>query len=157
MNHMGYIEELRALVGHRPLILVGAIVVIADAQDRILLQQRVHPHGKWGLPGGLMELGETTEETARREVIEETGLELGELRLIDVFSGPDTRMTAANGDVFYAVTIAYSARETFGELRIDRTESLDFRYFPADALPEQIVGSHRPVLDRYLRGSRSVL
>lgn len=147
---MGYIEELRAIVGQRPLILVGAVVVIQDEQNRVLLQQRVHPRGKWAFPGGLMELGESAEDTARREVYEETSLEIGELRLIDVFSGPGTFMTAPNGDEFYAVTIAYNTRETRGELIVDRSESLDFRYFPLDALPDEIVGSHRNILDRFL-------
>lgn len=146
---MGYIEELRALVGHRPLILVGAVVVIVDRQNRILLQQRIHPPGKWALPGGLMELGESAEDTARREVFEETSLEIGELKLIDVFSGPQSFITAPNGDEFYAVTIAYSTREARGELVVDLTESLGFRYFPQDELPETIVGSHRRILDRY--------
>lgn len=147
---MGYIEDLRAVVGHRPLILVGAVVVIADEQDRVLLQQRIHPYGKWAFPGGLMELGESAEDTARREVFEETALELGELRLIDIFSGPQTFMTAANGDEFYAVTIAYSTREARGEMIVDRSESLDFRYFPLDGLPDTLVKSHKTILDRFL-------
>lgn len=147
---MGYIEELRAVVGHRPLILVGAVVVIMDERNRVLLQQRIHPRGKWAFPGGLMELGESAEDTARREVLEETGLEVGELRLIDVFSGPQSFMTAPNGDEFYAVTIAYSTREVRGSLVIDMSESLDFRYFPLTELPDKIVGSHRVILDRFL-------
>ncbi|TMV44995.1 NUDIX hydrolase [Paenibacillus mesophilus] len=147
---MGYIEELRAVVGHRPLILVGAVVVIMDERNRILLQQRVHPRGKWAFPGGLMELGESAEDTARREVLEETGLEVGELRLIDVFSGPQSFMTAPNGDEFYAVTIAYSTREVHGDMVIDLSESMDFRYFPLTELPEEIVGSHKMILDRFL-------
>ncbi|GAA3402533.1 NUDIX hydrolase [Paenibacillus hodogayensis] len=147
---MGYIEDLRAIVGHRPLILVGAVAVIVDNSNRVLLQQRIHPPGKWAFPGGLMELGESAEDTVRREVREETALDLGELKLIDVFSGPQSFMTAPNGDEFYAVTIAYSTREVHGELVIDREESLDVRYFPLDELPEGIVGSHRAILDRFL-------
>jgi 8-oxo-dGTP pyrophosphatase MutT (NUDIX family) len=121
-----------------------------DEQNRVLLQQRIHPRGKWAFPGGLMELGESAEDTARREVLEETGLEVGELRLIDVFSGPQSFMTAPNGDEFYAVTIAYSTREVRGDLVIDMSESLDFRYFPLNEVPDEIVGSHRLILDRFL-------
>ena len=74
---MGYIEELRAIVEHRPLILVGSVVIITDSAGRMLLQQRRYPYGVWGLPGGLMELGESVEDTTRREVHEETGLRIG--------------------------------------------------------------------------------
>ncbi len=70
---MNYIQEIRSLVGHRPLILVGAIVLIFDEQNRILLQHR-NDDQTWDFPGGFVELGETIEETARREILEETGL-----------------------------------------------------------------------------------
>ncbi|MBA2872940.1 8-oxo-dGTP pyrophosphatase MutT (NUDIX family) [Anoxybacillus calidus] len=148
---MGYIEELRAIVGHRPLILVGSLVIMKDEKGRILLQQRKHPYGFWGLPGGLMELGESTEETARREVWEETGLILGNLKMIDVVSGADNFIKAPNGDEFYMVTVVYETSEISGELRIDQQESLDFRYFQTSELPEQIVKSHRRILEDYLK------
>jgi 8-oxo-dGTP pyrophosphatase MutT (NUDIX family) len=83
---MGYIEELREIVGHRPLLFVGAVTVIVDEMGRLLLQQRTYPKGVWGIAGGLMELGESTEEVARREVYEETGLRVDELHLINVYS-----------------------------------------------------------------------
>jgi 8-oxo-dGTP pyrophosphatase MutT (NUDIX family) len=148
---MGYIEELRAIVGHRPLILVGSLVIMKDEKGRILLQQRKHPYGFWGLSGGLMELGESTEETARREVWEETGLVLGNLKMIDVVSGADNFIKAPNGDEFYMVTVVYETSEISGELRIDQQESLDFRYFQTSELPEQIVKSHRRILENYLK------
>jgi hypothetical protein len=46
---LGYIEELRNIVGHRPLILVGSVVVVVDSSNRILLQQRKHPWGPNGI------------------------------------------------------------------------------------------------------------
>ena len=87
---MGYIEDLREIVGHRPLIFVGSVTVIVDELGRLLLQQRKFPKGAWGIAGGLMELGESTEEVARREVYEETGLRVDELHLINVYSGSRT-------------------------------------------------------------------
>ncbi|HCQ90626.1 MAG TPA: DNA mismatch repair protein MutT, partial [Clostridium sp.] len=95
---MNYVEELRSIVGHRPLILVGAVVIIIDNRNRILLQKRkTTSYGMWGIPGGLMELGESTEDTARREVLEETGLTVGKVKLIDVFSGPESLVKVPNG------------------------------------------------------------
>ena len=45
---MGYVEELRKIVGHRPLILVGAVVLVINENRYVLLQQRTEPYGKWG-------------------------------------------------------------------------------------------------------------
>jgi len=52
---MGYIEELREIVGHRPLILVGSVTIIVDDMGRLLLQQRRFSKGAWGITGGLMD------------------------------------------------------------------------------------------------------
>lgn len=147
---MGYIEELREIVGHRPLILVGAVTVIVDEAGRILLQQRKFPKGAWGIPGGLMELGESTEEVARREVYEETGLSLGRLDLINVYSGSENFIKAENGDQFYTVTIAYYTQGYEGKLNIDTSESITFDFFYPDELPSNIVKSHRLILDEFL-------
>jgi len=147
---MGYVEELRAVVGHRPLIFVGAVVVIVDGEGRLLLEERKFPKDLWGLPGGLMELGESTEDTAKREVMEETGLTVDELNLINVYSGPQHFVVAENGDEFYVVTLAYYSNKYQGELIVDRKESLSFRFFSPNELPDKMVGSHRVVIKEFL-------
>lgn len=147
---MGYIEELREVVGHRPLILVGAVVVITDELGRLLLEERRFPKGAWGLAGGLMELGESTEDAAKREVFEETGLVVNDLKLINVYSGPDHFVKAENGDEYFVVTTAYYAETHHGELAVDELESISFRFFYPDELPERIVKSHRRIIDEYL-------
>jgi 8-oxo-dGTP pyrophosphatase MutT (NUDIX family) len=148
---VGYVEDLRAIIGHRPVILVGANVIILDKLGRILLQQRKEPYGAWGLPGGLMELGESAEETARREVFEETSLSLGKLELLDVFSGKHLYMKVQNGDEFYCVTIVYTTAEVNGEAKVNDDESLDVKYFYLHDLPERIPKSHRLVLERFMK------
>lgn len=147
---MGYVEELRAVVGHRPLIFVGAVVVIVDGEGRLLLEERKFPKDLWGLPGGLMELGESTEDTAKREVMEETGLTVDELNLINVYSGPQHFVVAENGDEFYVVTLAYYSNKFQGELIVDRKESLSFQFFSPNELPDKMVGSHRVVIKEFL-------
>ena len=84
--HMGYIEELRKVVGTRPLILVGSAIIILNDNQEVLLQYRSDTYD-WGVPGGAMELGETTEETARRELFEETGLTAKIMQFLGVLSG----------------------------------------------------------------------
>lgn len=55
---MGYISELRKTIGSRPIISVGATVLVTNNQQEVLFQHRSDTHD-WGLPGGSMELGET--------------------------------------------------------------------------------------------------
>jgi ADP-ribose pyrophosphatase YjhB (NUDIX family) len=70
---MSYIKMLRSLVGQIPLIVVGAGVLIVNTEKGLLLEKR-KDNGLWGIIGGIMEIGESIEETAKREVFEETGL-----------------------------------------------------------------------------------
>lgn len=148
---MNYVEGLRKIVGNMPLILVGAVTIIIIDNKKMLLQKRRETsYGMYGLPGGLMELGESTEDTARREVFEETGLTVGSLNLIDVISGPGNFIKAQNGDEFYCVTVAYFTHEVTGELKIDPEESLGFEEFYIDNLPENIVKSHRKIINAFI-------
>ncbi len=134
---MGYIEELRKIVGSRPLNLAGVAVAVFNEQGQILLQQR--QNGIWGVPGGFVELGESTEEAGRREVFEETGIEIGTLQLISVFSGKEFFVKLSNGDEFYPITIAYLCKDIKGGLlKADGIESLSVQFFDFDKLPENI-------------------
>ncbi|OIK17261.1 DNA mismatch repair protein MutT [Bacillus sp. MUM 116] len=132
---MGYIEDLRKVIGTRPVILVGAVVGVINEQGEILLQKR--PEGIWALPGGLLELGESVEDAGRREVFEETGVEVGRLELMDVFSGKQYFRKLENGDEFYPVTIVYTSNDIkSSNIKVDGTESLDAGFFPIQELPD---------------------
>lgn len=145
---MGYIEELRKLAGHRPILLVGAGVLVTDPAGRLLLGLRTDNH-QWGLPGGATELGETVEATARREMIEETGLEADELTLFEVFSGPEFFYTYPNGDQVHNISVVYTCGAYHGALKGDG-EHKTFRFFAPDELPEAISPPVRPVIRRWL-------
>jgi 8-oxo-dGTP pyrophosphatase MutT (NUDIX family) len=145
---MDYVKDLRKVVGKRPLILTGAVVLIINEFNELLLQHRTD--GGWGLPGGLMELGESLEGTARREVKEETGLELGELKLLGVFSGPDYYFKVANGDELYSVTAVYVSTEVRGNLEMDEEESVDIQYFNLSELPDGLTEEYRSYITPYM-------
>lgn len=148
---MGYVEDLRSLIGHKRVILNGSITFIINAQGQFLMQQRKYPYGKWGLPGGLMELGESTEETARREVLEETGLIVGALSLFGIYSGKKYLCIAQNGDEFYVVTTVYITSDFIGEVSVNDDESIGFEWVDEDSLPENIAGTHKEIICDYLK------
>ncbi|MBY0121605.1 NUDIX hydrolase [Bacillus sp. S/N-304-OC-R1] len=132
---MGYIEDLRKVFGNQPLILVGVAVAVINQKGELLLQKR--SDGLWGVPGGFIELGESTEEAGRREVLEETGIEIGKLDLVGVFSGKQHFVKLPNGDEFYPVTIAYISKEIKGGvLKADGQETSEAKFFKANELPE---------------------
>ena len=131
---LGYIEELRGIVGHRPLLLTGVGVVVFNQKGEVLLQKNIDRI--WGIPGGFMEPGESTEEAGRREVFEETGIEIGYLDLVTVVSGKNTFRKLENSDEYYSVTIIYVTSEIIGgSLKADGIETTEVRFFEINELP----------------------
>ena len=141
---MDYIRYVRDMVGHAPLIMVGAGVAVFDSAGRLLLQRRADS-GEWALSGGFMELGESIEDTARREVFEETGLTLTNLKLFTVFSKPVK--TLHNGDQVQIVHIIYTSQNPQGNLKAQAGEVLELRYFGLEDLPRDIFEPHRALLE----------
>jgi ADP-ribose pyrophosphatase YjhB (NUDIX family) len=148
---MEYLTELRKYVGHRPLLMVGATVFVFDEQGRLLLLKR-RDNECWGPPGGAVEPGEVVEDAARRETREETGLELGELSLFDVFSGEDQFYRYPNGDEVYNVTIVYLSHVRGGEVRLSE-EHTDWKYFARTEISTEISPPIVPILKKVLAGS----
>ncbi len=144
---MDYLISLRQHVGHAPLLMVGAAALIVDDQNRLLLLKR-SDSGCWGPPGGAVELGEAVETAARREVREETGLELGDLSLFGVFSGPEFFYRYPNGDEVHNVSIVYLARLTGGDVRLNGEHTAWDWFAPAD-IPENISPPILPVIAQF--------
>jgi 8-oxo-dGTP pyrophosphatase MutT (NUDIX family) len=141
---MEYIQRMRKLVGHAPLLLVGAAVLVMR-EGRLLMMRRTDNHA-WGIPGGSLEPGEKLEDAARRETWEEAGLELGDLKLFDVFSGPELYYCYPNGDEVYNVSVVFLAEEMKGEIHLNPEEHSEYCFFDLGALPEEVSPPIRVVL-----------
>lgn len=146
---MDYILHLRQYIGHRPILMVGAAILVVDNQDRLLLMKRTDS-GHWGLPGGSTEPGERVEEAAKRETLEETGLQIGDMDLFGVFSGPEFYYKYPNDDEVYNVTIVYHSSDWHGDVIINE-EHTEFRWFPRDEIPgpELISPPINPVIEQF--------
>ncbi|MCM3744334.1 NUDIX hydrolase [Sporosarcina luteola] len=145
---MEYYKYLRQYVGHRPIILPGSVVIIINEQNEVLLQKR--NDGYWGLPGGLMDLGESFEEVAKREVFEETGLVVKNLNLLSVFSGSEYYFKISNGDELYSVTAVYYTNDVSGDIKIDYSESEKMQYVSIYNLPIELTDEYRGYIEQYI-------
>jgi len=105
---------LKRLYPNQPIVGVGAVII---RDGRILLEKRKNEpgKGKWSIPGGLVELGESVEQTVLREVEEETGLEVEKPEHIDVV---DNVVRDDNGEIMYHfVIIDYFVKLKGGTLK----------------------------------------
>jgi 8-oxo-dGTP pyrophosphatase MutT (NUDIX family) len=132
-----YVLALRALVGKERIIVPGAVMLIRDRAGGILFTRRADT-GRWHLPAGFMDLGESVAETAVREVREETGLEIAPLRIIGAYSGLAAQQTYPNGDPVQNCTTFFDCRVVGGRLRLNDAENTALAYFAPDALPPEV-------------------
>lgn len=116
--------------------------VIIRSSKGVVLVERCNPPYGWALPGGFVNYGETVEDTARREVKEETGLNLKGLRQFRVYSAPDRDPRG------HTVSVVFTARAE-GEMR-PGSDAKGVEVFPLDELPE-LAFDHRKILADYRR------
>jgi ADP-ribose pyrophosphatase YjhB (NUDIX family) len=150
---MDYILQLREYIGHRPIFMIGAATLVLDEKDRLLMMKR-SDSGCWGIPGGSIEPGEIVEDAAKRETLEEVSLNVGEMSLFGVFSGPELYYKYPNGDEVYNVTIIYLSREWSGDVKLN-DEHTEWAWFEADEIPEDVSPPIKPVIEQFKRSTPS--
>ena len=129
-----YIKWIRNKVGHEEIFLNFAVAIVFDNFGRILLQKRADKN-KWGLPGGVVELGESLEDALIREAQEETGLKVKPIKLLGIYS--KYKVSYPNGDKCQAIATAFYVKVVGGRLkRKFDDETLDLSYFSKDDIPE---------------------
>ena len=143
-----YIMDLRRIVGHRPLLQCAASIIIENDQGEVLLGRRTD-NLKWGYSGGSIELGETVEECARRELSEEMGLTAQDLEFFMINSGEETHYIYPNGDEVYNVEIVYLCHDWQGIHR--RKKGFSRSSSRLEDIPEDISDPILPVIREYKR------
>lgn len=134
---MDYIKELRKRTNHMPLVLPHSVVVLFNEKGEILLEER-SDDGYFDFPGGSIDLKESAEDAARRELLEETGLIADELELFKVYSGEITHYVYFNGDEIYGVDLVYLCHKYHGEMKPQLSEVKNLKFFSVDNIPEKM-------------------
>jgi len=146
---MSYVENLRRKIGHDEYIGVGAGVFVY--RNRQVLLQKRSDNFCWSMHAGGLELGESVEQCAARELFEETGLTANCLTLLGVFSGEGMRYTYPNGDKVCIVQIMYVCDDFSGEMRIAEDEAQELKWFDIDALPDNISPPDRKAFESFIK------
>ena len=119
--------------------LIGMIYFVE--QDGELLLVKHNYQERWGLPGGWLSKDETPMQCARRELKEELGASVVAVELFEL-------RKPANSNV---VDIAVVCKINSEDFHVDNSEISEFKFFPGDSLPEEILYTHKPYIDRYLK------
>ena len=143
-----YIKWLRSKVGHDPILLNAAGAFVTNERGQILLLRRGQgeKQNSWTVPGGIMELGETPREAAKREVLEETGLEVEIGDLVGVYTNT-IPVTYPNGDACQMIDLFFTSRVVGGSIKVDGGELLEIRFFDTADRPTLF----RPHVERALQ------
>jgi len=128
----------------RPMVTVDAVVFTErEGRREVLLIQRKHePYaGAWALPGGFVEMEETLETAAARELEEETGLHGVSLEQVYTFGDPGRDPRGRSISVAYVGEVDWCIQQPRGN-----DDAAEARWFPLDALPP-LAFDHRAIVE----------
>ncbi|NLF64598.1 MAG: NUDIX domain-containing protein [Chloroflexi bacterium] len=130
-------------IGKSARIRTGCSAAILDAERHKVLLQRRADNGRWGLPGGGMDSGESAAETCAREVLEETGLQVKVTRLIGIYTNPHFIIEYADGNRWQIVAFHFEAEVIGGEPTLnEETEALAY-FSPSEIEQLDLMEHHR--------------
>ncbi|WP_438835954.1 NUDIX hydrolase [Streptococcus pluranimalium] len=145
-----YISYIRSKVGHDKVIINFAGGILANQDGKVLLQLRGDKK-TWAIPGGAMELGESSLDTAIREFYEETGIEVQVKRLLNVYTNFDE--VYPNGNQVQTVVFIYELTATeIGDISdFHNEETLKVAFFTKEEIDqlESVSDKHRLMLKEY--------
>ncbi|MGA7938199.1 MAG: NUDIX domain-containing protein [Kovacikia sp.] len=113
-------------------VTLGCSAAIFDASQKLLLTRR-SDNGRWCMPGGRVDPGESVSEACIREVLEETGLHARIIRLIGVYSNPDYLLEYADGERCHIVALNFEV-EVIGGTLVTTNETTEYGYFTQEEI-----------------------
>lgn len=116
-------------------------MVVRKGDSILLVERKYEPLG-WALPGGFVDYGETTEQAAKRELMEETGIPVNDIKMLGVYSDPERDKRGHTVSVVY--TAATDRKPTAGD------DAKNAVFFDIKSLPENIVFDHKLIISDYL-------
>jgi len=120
------------------------IVLYRPEQGVLLIERRNPPQG-WALPGGFIDYGESAEQAAVREALEETGLAVRLTGLLGVYSAPD------RDPRFHTLSVAYIADADPDSIPCAGDDAKNAGFYPLDALPEAVAFDHRKIIEDFAK------
>ncbi len=123
---------------------VPTVDVIVEREEGIVLIKRKNPPYGWALPGGFVEYGESLEEAARREIKEETNLQVKQLRQFHAYSDP------ARDPRFHTITTVFIGKGE-GEPRA-ADDAQELKISKKNTLPSRMAFDHKQILEDYFSG-----
>jgi ADP-ribose pyrophosphatase YjhB (NUDIX family) len=128
-------------LGKQGTLRLGCSAIIFDEKREKVLLTRRTDNGRWCLPGGRMESGESAAEACEREVLEETGLTVRVKRLVGVYSNPDQLVIYPDGNKAFFVVLSFEAEALQGELTLS-DETTEFGYFSVSEMESMSMHGH---------------
>ena len=130
-----YMGQLRKLVGRKRIIVPGVRAVIFDTEGKVLLIHRADT-GRWGMPAGAVEIGDSAFEALKREVKEETGLIVHAATPFAIYSESRFSFEYPNGDKVQMFALAFRVDQWDGELIRNTDETIGAEFFAVENLPD---------------------
>ena len=117
----------------------AAAVVLNDKREVLLLNHILRPSSGWGLPGGFLDAGEQPETAIHRELKEETGIEIQDVRMLHI------RVLGRQIEILFAAQSQQTPQ-------VKSREITELGWFASGYLPEQLPHGQKQIIDRVLAG-----
>ena len=149
-----YISYIRSKVGHDKIILNFAGGILANDEGKVLLQLR-EDKKTWSIPGGTMELRESSLDTCKREFFEETGVAVEAVQLLNVYTNFEEAYP--NGDAVQTVVFIYELK-ALSDIAIENfknEETLKLQFFSREEIEQldSVSAKHQLMLEEYFTDS----